>query len=251
MGTSKSRWLGGAGILLLSVSLLSPLHAESNRSRIVVYQDAEGNLKLFNIPLPEKGKDIDEDGAFEEGTEPIAETAYDIGSYGPQSRYRRYVAEAARRYNLSEALIWAVMKVESNFNPYAVSRHGAQGLMQLIPSTARIVGVRNLFDPRENILGGARYLRMMFDRFGRMDYALAAYNAGPASVEKYGGIPPFPETRRYVPKVLRYYKAYSGGKIPDDEVSSLFGKRRPRRKPRKARFVYYRGADGQIYVTAK
>ena len=125
---------------------------------------------------------------------------------GDHGAYAREIAEAAALYEVPERLIWAVIRVESGFDPRAVSPKGARGLMQLMPETAAILGVRNPFDPRENIHAGARHLRAMMVRF-RYDLrlAVAAYNAGVKPVETYRGVPPYPETRRYVTQVLRFY----------------------------------------------
>jgi hypothetical protein len=113
------------------------------------------------------------------------------------------IQEAAQKYDLAPGLIKAVIKAESDFRVDAVSVAGAQGLMQLMPATAKDLGVKNPFDIRQNIDGGARYLRQMFDLFhGDTRLALSAYNAGPGNVHKYGGDVPFPETRRYVARVL-------------------------------------------------
>ena len=127
---------------------------------------------------------------------------------GDHSAYSREIAEAAALYEVPERLIWAVIRVESGFDPRAVSPRGARGLMQLMPETAAILGVRNVFDPRENIHGGTRHLRAMMVRFRHdVRLAVAAYNAGVKPVETYRGVPPYPETRRYVTLVLGLYDA--------------------------------------------
>lgn len=112
--------------------------------------------------------------------------------------------EAASRYNVSAKLLRAVAKAESNFNPNAVSKAGAMGVMQLMPGTARSLGVTNPFDARQNIMGGAKYLKENLEKFQSVELALAAYNAGPGSVQKYGGVPPYEETQNYVKKIMGY-----------------------------------------------
>lgn len=118
--------------------------------------------------------------------------------------YTDIIQEMSVKYNVSSKLIHSVIQAESSFDPNAVSPVGAQGLMQLMPETAQHLGVKDSFDPKQNIEGGAKYLREMLDRFdGNITHAVAAYNAGPGSVEKYGGVPPYEETQNYVKKVLK------------------------------------------------
>ncbi len=124
-------------------------------------------------------------------------------------RYDSIIRAAAARYQLPQSLLRAVIHTESNYHSHAVSRAGAIGLMQLMPKTARSLGVREPFEPAQNIHGGARYLRLLANRYGGdMVLVLAAYNAGAGNVEKHGGVPPFEETRAYVRSVLRRYYAY-------------------------------------------
>ncbi len=129
----------------------------------------------------------------------------DLAAWSP------YIAEASKLYQIPVPLIRAVMRVESGYNPNVVSRTGAMGLMQLMPATAARMGVRNPFHPRENVLGGVRYLRILANMFGGdLALTLAGYNAGEHAVVKYGGIPPYDETQRYVRRVLRNFYQFKG-----------------------------------------
>lgn len=139
---------------------------------------------------------------------------------GNTNGYHRFVArtsefdnlfqETAQKYGLDPALLKAVAQSESNFSVMAVSRAGAKGLMQLTDATARQLGVQNVFDPVENVDGGARYLKEMLQRYnGDTTLALAAYNAGPGAVDKWGGLPPYSETQAYVPRVLDLSNQYN------------------------------------------
>jgi soluble lytic murein transglycosylase-like protein len=128
---------------------------------------------------------------------------------GDFESYDTVIWKAAVRYRVDYALVKAVIKTESNFNPQAVSRAGAKGLMQLMPGTANALGVDNSH-PEDNIQGGVRHLRYLLDLFkGDMHLALAAYNAGEKVVFRYNGIPPYQETRAYIRRVLRYFQIYS------------------------------------------
>lgn len=118
----------------------------------------------------------------------------------------------AAKNNLDAAFVKAVIKQESGFQPEVTSHCGAMGLMQLMPATADSMGVKNAFDPEENIMGGTKYLKGLMDRFGgQKELALAAYNAGPGAVQRYGGIPPFNETQNYVKNVLANYEKFKTG----------------------------------------
>jgi soluble lytic murein transglycosylase-like protein len=125
-------------------------------------------------------------------------------------KYNSEIWKASRRYNVDYNLVKAVIKAESNFNPKAVSRAGARGLMQLMPETANLLQVNDSFHPEDNIDGGVRYLRYLLNLYNEnLQLALAAYNAGEKAVFKYRGIPPYPETQTYVQRVLRYYQQYA------------------------------------------
>ena len=127
--------------------------------------------------------------------------------------YEGIIEQATRRFNMDPLLVKAVIKAESNFDQMAVSRKGAQGLMQLMPTTADEMEVSNPFNPEENIFGGTRYLSLLLKRFKQdKTLAIAAYNAGPEAVETYGGVPPFPETESFVAKVLDFHKQYTASK---------------------------------------
>lgn len=118
------------------------------------------------------------------------------------AQYESIFDEASRTYGVSKSLLLAVAKAESNFDTNSVSHAGAQGIMQLMPGTAKTLGVKNAFDPYENIMGGAKLLRDNIKSFGSVPLALAAYNAGPGAVKKYGGVPPYKETQNYVKKIM-------------------------------------------------
>ena len=188
--TARLQRIKRVGVL----SALLLLAAVSASADIYKYVDENGVMHFTNAPNDDKYR------LFVSANAPVT-------SFFMSSKYDHYIALASRTYGLSFPLLKAVIKVESNFNPKAVSKKGAQGLMQLMPGTAKLLKVYDPFDPWENIMGGARYLREMLNRFdGKMSHALAGYNAGPGRVTQYKGIPPFRETQNYVRKVMAHYQ---------------------------------------------
>jgi soluble lytic murein transglycosylase len=189
-----------ATAIMLLMSGISPARADIYR-----YVDANGVVHFTNAPQY-TGKPSKQEWSFYRKEIRPGEIA--TGGSLVHS-YRDIIRQNARFYRLEEALVKAVIKVESNYNPQSLSNKGAQGLMQLIPETARLMKVSDPFNPAENIRGGSNYLRLMLDQFnGNLDFALAAYNAGPNAVQRHGGIPPYTETQAYVQRVRRYLEQY-------------------------------------------
>jgi len=174
---------------------------------IYKYTDENGVICYTDAPLGKKANKIHKDnsGAPQEKIQSVRSASSRLSSES-SSDYHSIVHEKAANYDLDPSLIKAVIKTESNWNNRAVSRAGAKGLMQLMPGTAMDMNVRNPFDPEENIEGGTKYLKFLLEKFnGDLTLALAAYNAGPKTVEKFGYVPPITETRQYVKKVLSLY----------------------------------------------
>jgi soluble lytic murein transglycosylase-like protein len=178
-------------VLLVAVA---PRHAAA---QIYAWRDANGTLVLSDRKVDAPSAVYEVQGA------PAYKTTTPAPSSAASRRFEPLVQEYASRHALRPELVRAVIQVESGFNPFATSPKGAMGLMQLMPQTARELGVRNAYDPEENIRGGTKYLRFLLDRYaGNEELALAAYNAGSGAVDKYGRrIPPYRETRDYVRKV--------------------------------------------------
>jgi soluble lytic murein transglycosylase len=184
--------------------MIGLLHASpppAARGDIYWFKDEHGVVHMSNVPV---------DGRFrfkerEKGQE-VSKTLYEKGRRG----YDDLIVQVARAEGLDVDLLRAVVEAESNYDANAISKKGAIGLMQLMPETARGMGVADPFHPAENLAAGARYLRGLLDKYrGRLPLALAAYNAGEKAVDRYKGVPPYPETQGYVKKVL---KAYGRGK---------------------------------------
>jgi soluble lytic murein transglycosylase-like protein len=204
------RWrhVNPIGILLWTLALCAiPAHGQ-----IVSYRDSEGRRVFINadpIPATRTVKTSIRGftplgGAMSQGTHTSPELG--VAELANRQKIEVMIREVSARYNVDPALIRAVIETESNWNSSAISRKGALGLMQLVPGTARQMGVNNAFDPRQNIDGGVRYLHTLLERYnGDLDRALAAYNAGPGAVDRARGIPQFRETREYVRKVTDSY----------------------------------------------
>lgn len=187
-------WAAPLAILGM-MSLADPAKADND---IYEYVGGNGALEVTNVPT---------DDRFEPAEPRVRRLRVRASAEEVETAVERH----AWQYKLHPALLLAVIKAESDFNPTVISRSGAVGLMQLIPETAIRHGVRNLYDTDDNIRGGARHLRYLLDRFnGNMRLAVAAYNAGERRVERYHAIPPYQETRDYVRKVMIYYKSFRG-----------------------------------------
>ena len=179
--------------------------AGPSKADIYRYDDAEGVSHFTDAPTDKRYiifmRDIKKDKQLR--------TRLRISRTANPAEYDQLIRTCSDRYGVSASLIKAVIHAESGYNPNAVSNKGASGLMQLMPGTAKGLKVANSFDPKDNVEGGVRYLRFLLDTFhGDTALALAAYNAGMGKVAKYGGIPPYAETRTYVTRVLSYMQSY-------------------------------------------
>lgn len=194
-------------LLVITALLLSAAVSDADIYKFVA---PDGSISFTNVPTEKGGKIV-----YKELKKNSKSKSY--ASNINKESFNEIVTEKAVKYNLDPDLVKAVIKAESNWNPHAVSPKGARGLMQLMPTTAYELGVYNSFDPEDNIDGGTRYLRHLLERFnGDLTLALAAYNAGPARVEKSKSIPQIPETVQYVRRVMSFYSglpglSYSGG----------------------------------------
>jgi soluble lytic murein transglycosylase-like protein len=190
-------WLGiAAGIWIAAAP------AWAGGRAIYAYTDAQGVTHFTNRPHTDKR--FKRVHLSDRVSAPKHHRAPHTRAYDP------LIDNAATSEGLPPALVKAVIAAESAFDSDAVSHKGAKGLMQLMPETAHEMGVANPLEPAENVRGGTSYLRAMIDRYGDLGRALAAYNAGPTAVDRYGGIPPFRETQDYVERVLAYYRRYHG-----------------------------------------
>ncbi len=176
---------------VVAIGLVATAGTWSLAGKIYYYQDSQGVLHFTDIPDTPDYRPY-----FSFNTGPEVDQGKILGLI------RRYCSH----YDVDADLVQAVMEVESDFEPQAVSTKGAQGLMQIMPETQQDLGLRDPFDPEANIEAGVRYLKKMMDTFTSVETALAAYNAGPGNVKRYQGLPPFPETQQYVQRVLAVYQ---------------------------------------------
>lgn len=182
-----------ASFIIFTVVL--PLYAD-----IFIYIDKGGCAHLTNIPTSSKYRLF------------IKERPAKSSMSYSTDRFDNYMKEASKRYKVAFPLLKAMVKVESNFNPKAVSKMGAKGLMQIMPENFKALRIKNPFDPRENIMAGARYIRQLLNRFNsKLRLALAAYHAGPNKVDHFKDVPPIKETEDYVRKVMKYYRIFKTG----------------------------------------
>ncbi len=202
--------MGRSRLSLFLAAVAMAMAATPVLADIYTFKDERGIVHFTNI----KGLDARYKLLRKEGSDPVPGSGNAARVYMPSAadvaRYSSIVETAARAYGVDKALVHAVISAESGYNPQAVSRTGAQGLMQLMPQTAKRYGVRNSLDPVENIHGGVKYLHDLLVMFkGNMELAVAAYNAGENAVIRYGHrVPPYAETLGYVPKVLGFYRKF-------------------------------------------
>ena len=185
---------------MLLLSVFAPAYV---RAEIYTYEDDNGTVHFSNVPTDPQYTMI-----IPPKVEP-RQTGKNEKRDSRQGEFNKLIADKSYQYGLDPALVKAVIAVESDFNPRAVSEKGAMGLMQLMPLTAKDLGVSNTFDPTANVDGGVRYLRYLLDYFNwDIELALAAYHAGKSRVERHFGIPPIPATHAYVKKVKTTYSKY-------------------------------------------
>jgi soluble lytic murein transglycosylase len=206
---NKSMFEKSGQIAIMLVLALILVQVEAGRAEVYHFTDREGVLHFTNVPTDPRYKRL----MITDGS---------VRSYvSPKqlSLILRTIEKSAEKFDLEPALVKAVIKTESDFNPMAVSSAGAMGLMQLMPQTATRWSVNNPMDPVENIWGGVRYLRHLLDLFdGQLSLAIAAYHAGEDRVQGTWNIPPIPATQEYVNRVLKHYKKYRGDRAPRNMI---------------------------------
>jgi soluble lytic murein transglycosylase-like protein len=225
------RGLSKSVAILLGALALWAIPAQG---QIVSYTDVGGKRVFINAEPPAAVRSSNAPflktvpaGFTPRTAQPSFGTSTELSTYDRANREKitEMIREVSARYRVDPALVRAVIQTESNWNSNAVSRVGAQGLMQLVPGTAQQLGVSNAFDPKQNLDGGVRYLHSLLERYnGDLDKTLAAYNAGPGAVDRAGGIPRYRETRNYVQKVTDSYYRPGSNRLPRafDEERSIY-----------------------------
>lgn len=198
--------LGFLGVVAAPVLAEADIYKFTDAEGVVHFTNTPGGDKRYRVYIHGNGMSGKPGSGPAPGVIPVPPSDHDIARY---TRYSEWIREAATLYQIPEQLVRAVIRCESDYDPRAVSVSGARGLMQLMPDTANLMQVRDIDDPRENIYGGVRLLRILANEFnGDLELTIAAYNAGDGSVIRFGGIPPFEQTRNYVVSVTRYYRRY-------------------------------------------
>ncbi len=227
------------GLILIGVALLLSLSLPClSMADIYQFTDQNGVVHFSNVSVGNSKKykkiksTVTEKQPLSAPRRSAAPSRALVSSSNYPSAYVDIINTACDRHGVDPALVHAIVKVESDFNPYALSHKGAMGLMQLMPETAVVMNVRNSFNPNENIDGGVKYLRYLMNRYeGNLPLALAAYNSGETAVKRWGTIPPYPETQNYVKRIL---KIYNGNELAF--------------KPRRTIYMYH-GEDGVLMLT--
>lgn len=194
-----------AGLLLAGLMIPSL----SAQAAIYVYQLPDGSRIITDHIVQSRDYKLVRASRTIEGVGMVAANRAPEYFRADPASYDNLIRRMSRQYKVDPALVKAVVRAESAFNPYATSHKGASGLMQLMPATAEVYGVNDIYDPTQNIRGGVRYLKDLLARYNNTRLAIAAYNAGPTAVKRYRGIPPYNETQNYVRKVMRYKKHYA------------------------------------------
>lgn len=217
---SKGGMRGFSGRLLLVAALIACFMATDSAAELAAIAGDDGVIRIVR-----RSELASRTGAR------AYSTAYQLPEYSDFNGRRPTFAElsslikgTAKKYGLDPAFVMALVKVESNFDPYAISHKGARGLMQLMPATARMYGLRDYYEPAANVDAGVRHLRMLFKRYeSDVDHVLAAYNAGSSAVDRYGGIPPYPETIRFIRMVKKAYRTFSGRRTLISGIATFSG----------------------------
>jgi soluble lytic murein transglycosylase-like protein len=192
-----------SAVLCLPLVAQADIYKFTDADGVVHFATSPGGDKRFRVYIHGNGG---EHPSAAPGVVPVPPSDHDVARY---TRYAEWIHQAATLYQIPEQLVRAIIRCESDYDPRAVSVSGARGLMQLMPDTATLMQVRDIDDPRENIYGGVRLLRILANEFnGDLELTIAAYNAGDGSVIRFGGIPPFEQTKNYVVSVTKYYRRY-------------------------------------------